>query len=277
MLIGIPTDDQDTRDVRRSLSQQKLSDIHETLNQSAPADLKPALTISPAQQTEARQLSHSIFENWSTIHLVVERYGPTIRKRWFKRTREQRRRVLLAAWPDMPAHHRPDLEAFRREKNSGPAGSFGPYLWPHLSQEDLLNPKAFLIFLNARGRNPPPAFSGADADSSAFGSVMEKLEVPYMSGYSVLFAGRDTPRHMASWSRSWGNHETTSSQSRIPPGTTPGMDLLVLQVQDRIYRFLRDCGQELLRYMDLSTTTLGDAPETILIETRHKFAGRSRR
>lgn len=241
MLIGIPVGHVDSPEARRPLTQAELSDIHETLRQSAPDDLKPPPPMPLDQvRTESRQLSRSTFENWEAIRLIIERYESIIHKRWFKRTREQRRRVLLAAWPHMLPHHRPDLEAFRREKAPGPAGFVDPYLWPYINQEDLLKSKLFLIFLNARGRNPPSAFTGADADSTSFGRAMEKLEVSYLFAYSLMFAGRDTPETYGELV-SWGDRETTFSKTHTPLGMTPDLGLQVLQVQDRIYRFLRDC------------------------------------
>lgn len=46
---------------------------------------------------EARKLSKSVFDNWSALNRVVERHEATIQKRWLKRTREQRKRILLTA------------------------------------------------------------------------------------------------------------------------------------------------------------------------------------
>ncbi|KAF8635999.1 hypothetical protein AX15_000160 [Amanita polypyramis BW_CC] len=66
-------------------------------------------------------------------------------------------------------------------------------MWPHINLEDLLKPKLLLIFLNARGRHPPSAFSGVDANSVKFGMVTEKLIPVFLNNYTMMLTGRNTP------------------------------------------------------------------------------------
>lgn len=63
-------------------------------------------------RTRANKLSRSIFKNWNLLRHALERYESTIQKRWMKKTQDQRRKILLAAWPNMPQSHRPDIQAF---------------------------------------------------------------------------------------------------------------------------------------------------------------------
>ncbi|PYI13227.1 hypothetical protein BO99DRAFT_407669 [Aspergillus violaceofuscus CBS 115571] len=53
----------------------------------------------------------------------------------------------------------------------------GCYVWLHIKQEDLLSPKALLLFLNARGRNPPSNFAATDMDAMHLGLVLYKPPV----------------------------------------------------------------------------------------------------
>src|SRR5271155_4962236 len=39
----------------------------------------------------------------------------TLRTRWIKKSREQRTKILLTAWPNMASSHRPDMHAVSRE------------------------------------------------------------------------------------------------------------------------------------------------------------------
>lgn len=52
--------------------------------------------------------------------------------------------ILLKAWPDMAAVHRPDFQAFRKEPESAHyAGTRyrDHFIWPYINKEDLTKPK----------------------------------------------------------------------------------------------------------------------------------------
>ena len=67
-------------------------------------------------QAEAHLLSKEIFLNWITLHKVLERHEERLRKRWTKRTQDQRKQILLNAWPKMSLHT--DQITMRFVKNS---------------------------------------------------------------------------------------------------------------------------------------------------------------
>lgn len=142
---------------------------------------------------EARDRSREIFTHWNLLNRAIECYEAVIQKRWLKRTREQRKKILLTAWPNMSATHRPDFEAFAREKGVGLTRFRDAYLWPHINLEDLLKPKLLLIFLNARGRNPPSAFAAADSESCRFATTSGKVMPPFLNEHTMMFTGRNTP------------------------------------------------------------------------------------
>lgn len=80
---------------------------------AGPGALPMPKIKEPAEvRQEARGRSDRIFTSYETLNKILERHEDTIRKRWIKKTRPQRLKVLLNAWPNMAAVHRPDFEAF---------------------------------------------------------------------------------------------------------------------------------------------------------------------
>lgn len=112
-------------------------------------DVKPE---DARRETSARRLN--LFDNYETLQKILDRFEDLIRKRWMKKTQEQRKKLLLDAWPQMPRAHRPDFQAQRRER-ADQSQFRDSYLWPHMNQEDLARGRILLQLLNARGRNPP--------------------------------------------------------------------------------------------------------------------------
>ncbi|KAL9077065.1 MAG: hypothetical protein Q9157_003487 [Trypethelium eluteriae] len=124
----------------------------------------PSMLTASEVRSKSETLSSSIFDSWNSLRVIVERHEATVRKRWSKRTREQRKKILLTAWPSMSVPHRPDIDAFKKKKNLRAA-----FMWPYLNVDDLSKPKLFLILLNARARNQPFLFARADIDACRIG------------------------------------------------------------------------------------------------------------
>lgn len=76
----------------------------------------PEVKLPADVRREARVMSDKIFLSYETLNGILKRHEVTIRKRWFKKTRQQRLKILLNAWPNMPAIHRRDFDAFRRRQ-----------------------------------------------------------------------------------------------------------------------------------------------------------------
>ena len=60
---------------------------------------------------EAERRAHQIFAHWSMLHAILLEHENTLRTRWIKKSQDQRKKILLTAWPDMAASHRPDFQA----------------------------------------------------------------------------------------------------------------------------------------------------------------------
>lgn len=82
----------------------------------------PSPDITPQQIREERATRAScIFENYDLLRGILDRHEATVQKRWKKKTKEQKRKVIVSAWKgtEMPKTHRPDIQAF---KNRGKVG-----------------------------------------------------------------------------------------------------------------------------------------------------------
>jgi hypothetical protein len=110
------------------------------INRANPNLPIPEIKTAEDVRKQAAADSETIFRAYETLHEIGKRHEPTIQKRWTKKTRQQRLKLLLAAWPGMPAVHRSDVDAFHRESEvRRDAGTKYKdyYMWPHINQEDL--------------------------------------------------------------------------------------------------------------------------------------------
>ncbi|KAJ4991669.1 hypothetical protein SVAN01_02784 [Stagonosporopsis vannaccii] len=146
---------------------------------------KPTPTLINALAVHASALSQHICTDFKTLNSIVLRHEALIRQRWMKKTVAQRRKILLAAWPNMPKEHRPDKDlataaaCILRE-----ADGYIPdhFTWPFsktttnchqkpahphsVNQEDLVAQKTLLLLLNSRARKAPWEFAAFEADFS---------------------------------------------------------------------------------------------------------------
>ncbi|PYH79563.1 hypothetical protein BO82DRAFT_288668 [Aspergillus uvarum CBS 121591] len=200
------------------------------------------------QDIEAR--SETIYTAYDTLHKILERHEATLAKRWLKRTRQQRLKVLLEAWPDMPVVHRPDLDVWRKACNGKPERGqrFRDCLvWPYINQEDLVSPKALLLLLNSRGRYPPSSFAAADAVAMNFGLVSQMLVPDYLMGESTCYMALNG---FDENTRQYGElvlcDDDKGFGRKVLKQFTPGHGLLVLEAQARLLTFLVQCCRQLL-------------------------------
>ncbi|OAQ99017.1 hypothetical protein LLEC1_01157 [Akanthomyces lecanii] len=210
-------------------------------------------TPAPAKvRREAKDRSRDIFAAHDSLNKILQRHEATTQKRWSKKTRQQRLQILLKAWPGMPASHRPDFEAFRKEsKEQRERGTAykDHFMWPYINQEDLSQPKLLPLMLNSRGRHPPPAFAAADNESLHLGFVSRALATT-AEGYGKLLE--------------WDDHPDAFDWMHTRKQFLPGEGLLVLEVQARLLKFLIDCCHEILHEIpaaDLLSDAYPNQPE----------------
>lgn len=51
-----------------------------------------------AAQEEASARAANIFQGYDMLHAILERHEAAIQRRWLKKGREQRRKIVVAAW-----------------------------------------------------------------------------------------------------------------------------------------------------------------------------------
>jgi hypothetical protein len=212
-------------------------------------------------RSKARALSEKVLINWKLLNNVIERHEATIQKRWMKKTKEKRKKILLTAWPEMSPSHRPDFAAFKTK----PAGQAEDsrremYMRPYINLEDLLKSKLLLLLLNSRGRNKPDAFAKADIDACRFGHVTGALVPAFLNEHVMMFTGRYTPDTYGELI-AWDDHPEAYQWLISQRGVHPGEGLFILEIQERLYTFLVDCCKAILQ--DMSEEALADPSVSI--------------
>ncbi|OAQ62753.1 C2H2 and C2HC zinc finger [Pochonia chlamydosporia 170] len=205
--------------------------------------------MPPAEvHRQAKENTDQIFSHCSLLKAIVDRHEAKIQTRWEKKTRTQRLKILLTAWPDMPTTHRPEFAAFRKHPNrlhEAAADSRGSFTWPYINQEDLAKPRSLPLLLNARARNHPSVFAAADGDAMHLGRVSMVLVPIFLNTYVMTLNGMTK---QADYGRlmSWDDHEDAFDWMHTRKQFLPGEGLAILEAQSRLLEFLVCCCQQIL-------------------------------
>ena len=159
---------------------------------------RPSSFPSAAEvRREASDLTQKIFDSYNTLNQILARHEETSRKRWTKRTKDARKKVLLTVRPNMPQTHRPDFRALERESQKQlPNGTRfrDAYLWPHINLEDLAQSRPLLLLLNAKGRNLPHHFAHAHFEAIHVGHISGKIIPAFLNENTMLLHGQTTAK-----------------------------------------------------------------------------------
>lgn len=195
-------------------------------------------------QKEATERATNVLGSWGRLLQILERHEETIRKRWGKKTKVQRGKLILEAWPNMSATHRPDYGAFFKEGGKRSTKHRDAYLWPYMNLEDLIKGNAFLLLLNSRGRNQPNIFVHSDGASTQIGHVSGAIMPAFLNLHTMMLEGNtlDTFGRLIAWD------EDDEAMDKCLNGIAhdPGMGLWILEVQERVLQFLVTCCQAIL-------------------------------
>lgn len=146
--------------------------------------------LSPADiRREAKESTSKIFKQYHFLQDILARHEAKIQKRWGKKTKTQKLAILLKAWPEMPATHRPDFNAFRNSSSRNTAKYRNSYILPYVNQEDLAKPETFLLLLNSRGKNHPSVFAAADGQAMHIGLVTMAVVPIFLNCYVMILNG----------------------------------------------------------------------------------------
>ncbi|PGH00959.1 hypothetical protein GX51_05508 [Blastomyces parvus] len=229
----------------------------EAMFDSMPSHLpRPSDFPTPEKaRRQAREYSAAILTEWITLRKILDRHEAVLRKRWLKKSRRQRINILVPAYHNIPLTHRPDYDAFRKRRGLDARGA---YLWPYINIEDLVEFKTLLIFLNARGRNPPSMFAHSDFDAIHLGLVSTTICPAFLNGYTMILNGEtvDTYGRMVSWDED--DEAFDLMYSGI--GVQPGEGLLILEIQKKIMEFLVNCCRAIFQDMDPAALTDPNIP-----------------
>ena len=187
--------------------------------------------------------SADVYSRWVELREILERHEELIRKRWLKRSREQRKKLLLSIWPEMSAHHRPDFRMYSQEcrtktKIRGQK-AFQTYAFPSINLEDLLDGRTFLLFLNSRGRHHPEAFVHVDCQTISLGKNVGPISTAFLEGYTMMLRGQTTPGDYGKL-LSWETDDRAREYYHSGVQQSFGVGLIVLAIQDTTFSFLTD-------------------------------------
>ena len=192
----------------------------------------------------AHEFSISIFKDWLKLNAILKRFEAVIHKRWLKKSPRQRRDILLNAWPEMPATHRPDFAGFRKVKKNTPRSHTLPssaLLWPYINVEDLVQRHHLLLFINSRGRNLPGIFSHVDILSAHLGNGWDQDDDE--ADFCMELYGASGP---ATYGKLRSEEEMCTFDGTQKMIQTPSRGLLLLEIQTHIYGFVLSCAKLIL-------------------------------
>ncbi|KAL6887176.1 hypothetical protein HDV57DRAFT_350471 [Trichoderma longibrachiatum] len=209
----------------------------------------PKMPSAAEIRDKARKRAAATFANYELLNQILLRHEPTIRKRWTKKGRQQRLKVLLKAWPQMAPNHRPDYEAFRKAKSQPLQHASkqvkDSFMWPYINQEDLAQTQPLLLLLNARGRYLPSSFAAADIEAMHLGIVTEAIERIFLNEHTMILHGVTLAKEYGKLV-AWDDHPDAFDWMHTQKQFNPGDGLIILQAQDRLMKFLVDCCHEIL-------------------------------
>ncbi|KAI0853366.1 hypothetical protein F5Y00DRAFT_257391 [Daldinia vernicosa] len=202
---------------------------------------------------EAWALSKSIFDCREELRNLLDVRWIAISRRWNKYKLSSRKRVLRGAWPDMiPAR-------LSKDPLSGSVpvtdvkGLREAYMWPYINLEDLLPGDRLLLFMESRGREHPSVFVHSDLLSSKSAVESGIVKINFLDNHFMRLDAGDHDDDKDTYDE-YGRLEPFSRRSRAEieallltgAGFLPGEGILVLEIQERIMRFLLDCCRGIL-------------------------------
>lgn len=242
------------------------------LDRSTPRP-KDTITLLEAQSQVARHVS-IIFQSWLRLRYIIGQRGRTIQKRWSKKMLEQRRQMLLAAWPGMTIEHRPDLAFMAHCTAIGNARARVtapkyPIHMPHINLTDLARSKLLLLLLESRASCFPDVFANADLNSMRIALKFGTLRPEHLGGHTMHLTAQRT---LETYGRitSWKDDEHSAHAWLTGSGVDVGEGLSVLRLQSNIFRFLVDVTRVILHDTGLEDPmiVLGDDISRLVLDSR---------
>lgn len=121
-------------------------------------------------------------------------------------------------------------------------------MWPYVNLEDLTKSKTLLFFLQSGARSSPDAFAMADQDAAYLGHISKAIVPDFLNQHVMMFTDRKSPKTYGELI-AWDDHENAFDWLTSGRGMHPGQGLIILEMQQRVMRFLLDCCREILHDM----------------------------
>ncbi|KAI9647667.1 hypothetical protein NHQ30_004052 [Ciborinia camelliae] len=220
-------------------------------------------------QRQAQERSTQLFKDFSRLREILDREEETIRKRWGKKTKIQRTSIVLKCWPELPLKHRPDFDIFFKKRYEGLHHSTAYrefFMHPYMNVEDLIKGKAILLLLNSRGRFPPRIFTFTDLKATNLGQIINAITPRFLEDYIFLLEGENAEQYGRLVALI--NDPDLAKKTQAGVGYIPSLGLLVLEIQEKVLRFLVKLAEVMLQDVDLGPKfiQLPILPEPPLIE-----------
>ena len=207
------------------------------------------MTIEELRMSTEKVLS-ALFSAWTQLRSIVAHHEASLNKRWLKKTADQRKKILLSAWPEMPEKHRLHFDMLRRKSlwklklgRSFEAAEDRAARFSNINLEDLLQSDRLLRMISSRCREHPSKFTNADRNSIQLGLRMKILRPEYVAGYNIdLYSDETNYGHIID------RCEDPEDFFKFPIGLKPdaGDGLMITQIQRDILQFLVRCSAVLL-------------------------------
>lgn len=218
---------------------------------------------APYPETDVEQLAQEVtpkvIAHWTRLHAIVERHELLIHHLWRKKTKMKRRELLLSAWPNMPEVHRPASFTKRGSFRDGRERDFvDASNWPYINLEDLVEPKALLLFINARARNHPHTFALTELDFVA--SVTLPIPVSSRGPKSKMRLNGPTDSGSYGTIIEFPHEALAAGFENTRKGLSVADGIKVLWIQERILRFLVEYYERILHDRPAESLTSEDSP-----------------
>ncbi|KAI4113982.1 MAG: hypothetical protein LQ338_008082 [Usnochroma carphineum] len=226
-----------------------------------PEAFTPTTLNLPGVRDETKKRVDSIFAERRRLVHLLSLHAEAVHKRWQKKSIEQRKKVLLTAWPSMPDTHRPDIHNWNEYEapDKVPEARKDDFVWPHINSDDLSRPAPLLLMMYSRAKYSPDAFVSQDFDSMSLGMNSAVLLPGYLKGWTTLFLGQNTTKTYGQL-RSWSQQPESKELMELGFGLPAGEAVLLLRLQETILRFLCRC-IELILLPDVSLPKAQEASE----------------
>lgn len=187
---------------------------------------------------------------------IVARNQKHIEKKWIskQKQRNKARKILRRAWEGIPQKHRPDMDVDQLVSTIDQGQRRHVFLWPHLTEEDLLErPDTLLRLIHYRGTGSLWEYIRVDLSSTRGGwkypQVKRRLTSALL-GYRIVFHEWYEGNAEASGFTVRSKQSYRVSPTALPPSFFDTFDLaealLIAEVQAHIYSFLVKVCKELL-------------------------------